>query len=184
MADKNNGWEKPEEKFPETELEDSFAAFFSEEEEIGSSKKGKKSRKSGPDILAVSEETDEGFVIEEVVALDAGEGIIGIKEEQQEEVLEHEETECSEDEEKADANEEKEDSEEEIVVDLSSEEEPAKKGSKLFERVKKHISKKRKHKYAATVGAVLIGLALIGTISLCSALINLGVRVFDNTRQK
>ena len=45
MADKNNGWKKPEEKFPETELQDSFAGFFSEEEEIIASGKGKKRRK-------------------------------------------------------------------------------------------------------------------------------------------
>ena len=34
MSEKNNGWEKPEEKFPETEFEDSFAGFFSKEEEM------------------------------------------------------------------------------------------------------------------------------------------------------
>ena len=38
MADKNNGWKKPEEKFPETELQDSFAGFFSEEEQLSESK--------------------------------------------------------------------------------------------------------------------------------------------------
>ena len=45
MAENNNGWEKPEEKFPETEFEDSFSGFFSEEEEIGISESGKKRRK-------------------------------------------------------------------------------------------------------------------------------------------
>ena len=87
MADKNNGWEKPEEKFPETEFEDSFAGFFSEEEEIKASGKRKKRRKNknGPDILAVSEGTDEGFVIEEVVALDTGKEVVTIKEETTEE---------------------------------------------------------------------------------------------------
>ena len=69
MAEKNNGWEKPEEKFPETEFEDSFAGFFSEEEEMIVSEKGKKRRKSkkGPDILAVSEETDEAKAIKDAI---------------------------------------------------------------------------------------------------------------------
>lgn len=193
MADKNNGWEKPEEKFPETEFEDSFAGFFSEEEEIKASGKGKKRRKNknGPDILAVSEGTDEGFVIEEVVALDTGKEVVTIKEETAEENIEHEDEHGSEEEpEKADAHAEKEESEEtseeEIVVDLSPEadaEQPKKK-KVLFASAKKHISKKRKHKYAATVGAVLIGLALIGAISFCSFVINLGARVLDNTSQK
>ena len=86
MSEKNNGWEKPEEKFPETEFEDSFAGFFSEEEEMDISVKEKKRRKnkSGPDILAVSEEADPGFVIEEVVALDTGSEIVNIKEETEE----------------------------------------------------------------------------------------------------
>ena len=193
MADKNNGWEKPEEKFPETEFEDSFAGFFSEEEEIKASGKRKKRRKNknGPDILAVSEETDEGFVIKEVVALDTGKEVVTIKEETAEDNIEHGDEHGSEEEpEKADAHAEKEESEEtseeEIVVDLSPEadaEQPKKK-KVLFANAKKHISKKRKHKYAATVGAILIGLALIGAISFCSFVINLGARVLDNTSQK
>ena len=83
MAENNNGWEKPEEKFPETEFEDSFSDFFSEEEEIDISENSKKrkKKKSGPDILAVSEETDPGFVITEVVALDTGSEIVKIGEE-------------------------------------------------------------------------------------------------------
>ena len=86
MAENNNGWEKPEEKFPETEFEDSFSEFFSEEEEIGISESGKKRRKkkAGPDILAVSEETDQGFVITEVVALDTGSEIVKLGEETEE----------------------------------------------------------------------------------------------------
>lgn len=198
MAEKNNGWEKPEEKFPETELEDSFAVFFSEEEETEVSAKGKKRRKSknGPDILAVSEETDEGFVIEEVVALDTGKEIVNIKEETAETTDEHKDEHEISEEENADAHAEnasfeedktsEELSEDEIVVDLSSgeTEEPGKKKKVFFEKAKKHISSKRKHKYAATVGAVLIALAVLGTISLCSILINLGARVLDNTSQK
>lgn len=193
MAEKNNGWEKPEEKFPETEFEDSFAGFFSEEEEIGFSEKGKKRRKSknGPDILAVSEETNDGFVIEEVVALDTGDEIVAIKEEPSEKVLENETEKNEETDGKAsevteEKTEEESSDDEEVIVDLSSgEEEPSvKKKKPFFYKAKKHISKKRKHKYAATVGAVLIGLALIGTISLCSVLINLGARFLDNTSQK
>ena len=42
MAEKNNGWNRPEAVVPETELEDSFAEFFSEEEEIEISEKDKK----------------------------------------------------------------------------------------------------------------------------------------------
>ncbi len=193
MADKNNGWKKPEEKFPETELQDSFAGFFSEEEEIIASGKGKKRRrkKNGPDILAVSEETDSGFVIEEVVALDTGSEIVPVGEETEksdEHEAEHEEAAEAE---KADANAENEEAEqpeeETVEVDLSAkapEEEPAKARKILFPNAKKYISKKRKHKYAATIGAVLIALAVIGTISVCSMLINFGIRIVDNTRQK
>lgn len=200
MADKNNGWKQPEAKFPETELEDSFAGFFSEEEEQTEQKKNKKHRKkkSGPDILAVSEETDSGFVITEVVALDTGDEIVQIKEEP-EEVLaeddepktEQEEKEDEHGEEKADAHAENEEDEETIIVDLSAEgnEEPEETESvpakkPLFAKAKRHINHRRTHKYAATVGAVLIALALIGAISLCSVLINLGARVLDNTSQK
>lgn len=197
MEDKNNGWKKPEEKFPETELEDSFAGFFSEEEEMTFSEKGKKRRrnKSGPDILAVSEEADPGFVITEVVALDTGDEIVTIGEEAETEIFEHEEEEKSEEtsvsEEKPDAHAENEGSENEeeetVVVDLSAENaEEAEKPKKkiLFPNAKKYIGHKRKHKYAATIGAVLIGLAVLGAISLCSILFGLGARVLDNTSQK
>lgn len=209
MSDKNNGWEKPEEKFPETELEDSFAGFFSEEEVQIASEEGKKRRKKkkGPDILAVSEETDPGFVITEVVALDAGDGIVAIGEaaapEKEEEIpSEHAEEEALPEEcenpEEPDAHAENEpeeealpEEEETVVVDLSAKEEespaekaPEKKKLFNFEKVKLHIGRKRKHKYVATVGAVLIALALIGTLSLVSVLINLGARIIDNSSMK
>lgn len=202
MADKNNGWNQPETKFPENELEDSFAGFFSEEEEIEVSNKNKKRRKnknkSGPDILAVSEEADPGFVITEVVALDTGSEVVTIKEEPAEEETiekENEETDAQTEEipENADAHAENElseepseEEEETIVVDLSakSEEAPEHKKKVFFPNAKRIISKRRTHKYAATIGAVLIALALIGAISVCSALFNLGARVLDNTRQK
>ena len=186
MSDKNNGWEQPEAKFPETELEDSFAEFFSEEDEmIGAEEGGKKKnkKKKGPDILAVSEECDPGFVITEVVALDTGDEVVAIGEAPEE--PEHEEEEKAE---KADAQAKKPEKEEEnskeeetVVVDLSAGEEKKK---ELFPNAKKIISKRRKHKYVATIGAVLIGLAIIGSIALCSVLVNLGARVLDNTRQK
>ena len=192
MAEKNSGWKQPEIKVPETELEDSFAGFFSEEEEITASEKGKKhrKRKNGPDILAVSEEADPGFVITEVVALDTGSEIVPVKEEP-EKPEDSEETKPeepkTEEPEKTGSEEEnvsEEKAEEEVVtVDLLEEKNENKKKI-LFPNAKKYISKKRKHQYAATIGAVLIGLALIGTISLCSVLVNLGIRVLDNTRQK
>ncbi|MBQ5667147.1 MAG: hypothetical protein IIV40_03130, partial [Oscillospiraceae bacterium] len=131
MAENNNGWEKPEEKFPETEFEDSFSEFFSEEEEIGISESGKKRRKkkAGPDILAVSEETDQGFVITEVVALDTGSEIVKLGEETEEYDEHEDEQELSEEEEnseEADANAENdepsEEEEEVTEVDLSAEE--------------------------------------------------------------
>ena len=193
MAENNNGWKKPEEKFPETEFEDSFAGFFSEEEEMDISENEKKRRKkkNGPDILAVSEEADPGFVITEVVALDTGSEIVNIKEEAEEKTEHEDEQENSEEEEnseKADANEENETSseeEEEIVeVDLSAKEPEEKPKKVLFPNAKKYIGTKRKHKYAATVGAVLIGLAIVGALSLFNALFSLGASVLDNTRQK
>ena len=192
MAEKNSGWKQPEIKVPETELEDSFAGFFSEEEEIIASEKGKKhrKRKNGPDILAVSEEADPGFVITEVVALDTGSEFVPVGEEEKKEDQEetgHEEKAETEAAEKADTdaeNESKEKAEEEVVVVDLLEEKNENKKKPLFPNAKKYISKKRKHQYAATIGAVLIGLAIIGAISLCSVLVNLGIRVLDNTRQK
>lgn len=75
MQDKNNGWKQPEEKFPETELEDSFSGFFSREEEVSVPKSKRRRHKSaGPDILAVSDnEQDDGFIIKEVVAVEGKE---------------------------------------------------------------------------------------------------------------
>lgn len=185
MSEKNGGWNQPEIKVPETELEDSFAEFFSEEEEIGIPEKGKKRGKKGPDILAVSEETDPGFVITEVVALDTGDEIVNIKEEpEKEEELEHDAEEVFEVPEEPDAQAENGDSEEEKNEAEVSEENSEQKKKPLFLKARKIIDKKRKHKYAATIGAVLIALAVLGTISLCSILINLGARVLDNTSQK
>ncbi len=202
MSDKNNGWNQPEEKFPETELQDSFAEFFSEEEVAEASNKNKKRRKSnkGPDILAVSDETDESFVIAEVVAIDTGDEIVTVKEEP--EVLEHEEAKKSEIEheaeeiaEKADAQAENEvskaeataeEQEEVIVVDLAegTEEAAGKKKKSLFPNARKIIDKRRKHQYFATIGAVLIALALVGAVAVCTTLVNLGIRILDNTNQK
>ncbi len=192
MAENNNGWQQPEEKFPETELQDSFAEFFSEEEtEISNT--GKKSRKAkqGPDILAVSEESDPGFVITEVVAFDNGEEVVPVKEETAEQEVEHEEAkeetagaQAEEETEKADANADFAEDEEVVVVDLCEEEPTAKKKKHLFFNAKRVIDKKRKHKYVATIGAVLITLSIIGAIALCGTLINLAARVLDNTNQK
>ena len=75
---------------------------------------------------------------------------------------EHPEESVEHEEEKDDAHAENEEDEEIIEVDLSTEEEPVQKKKPLFENVKRHISHRRTHKYAATVGAVLIALALIG----------------------
>lgn len=193
MSDKNNGWNQPEEKFPETEFEDSFAGFFSEEEEIALSDSEKKRRKKGnkgPDILAVAESDDEGFVITEVVALDTGSEIVAIKEETAEETL------CSGEEEKPFEHDEHEDEHEEegLSEDGAHEEEKEnpeeenagfeKQKKVLFPRARKIIDKRRKHKYMATIGAVLIALAVIGSVAVCSALINLGARILDDTSRK
>lgn len=196
MSDKNNGWKQPEEKFPETEFEDSFAGFFSEEEEIALSDKEKKRKKKadkGPDILAVADEADEGFVITEVVALDTGSEIVAIKEEEtasdeEEESFEHEEKENEHDEEETSENdahnEEKEENEPASDEKKGDESDSLKHEKTLFPNAKKIIDRKRKHKYMATIGAVLIALALIGTIALCSVLVNFGARILDDTRRK
>lgn len=195
MSDKNNGWSQPEEKFPETELKDSFAEYFSEEDEELNSEPEKKSeskKEKGPDILAVSEEEDPGFVITEVVALDTGSEIVSIKEEEpeeeeteQEEIDEHEESEDEHENEDDDAHDEEDDDEDEHDDEEEPEEEPLKKEKKiLFPRAKAIINKKRKHKYVATIGMVLIALAVIGSIALCSVLVNFGARILDNTSQK
>ncbi len=218
MSGKNNGWNRPEEKYVETELEDNFEAFFAEEETV-EVPKGKKRRRSGkapeagPDILAVSERgEDSGFVITEVVAVDNGEAVLPVK---QEEAPQAEE-ETKEPEEEKDENppkqemepeaaleqkeeepgeieapfeEEREEAaeEQEEVVDLSLDEQPKpakEKKFKFFPRAKKIINKKRKHQYAATIGAALIILSIIGSISVISALISFTGRLIENTSQK
>ena len=194
MSDKNNGWSQPEEKFPETELEDSFAEFFSEEDDLTSEpeKKDGKRKEKGPDILAVSEEADPGFVITEVVALDTGSEIVSIKEEEpeedkteQEEIDEQEESEDEHEDEDDGARDEEDENEDEHGDGEKAEEESLKKEKKiLFPRAKAIIDKKRKHKYVATVGMVLIVLAVIGSVALCSALINFGARILDNASLK
>ena len=190
MSDKNNGWEQPEVKYPETEFDDSFAEYFSEEEEV-SVEEGKKHKKKGPDILAVSDEADPGFVITEVVALDTGSEIVTIKEEEsseEEKNDEHGDEGKINEAEKADAHAEKEENEdknseeEEVVVDLIPEEKKEKKV--LFPNARRKINSKRKHKYVATIGAALIGLAAVGAIALCVMLVNLGISILDNTARK
>lgn len=73
----------------------------------------------------------------------------------------------------------------EIVVDLAETEKRApEKKFKLFPRAKKIINKKRKHRYVAAVGAALIVLALVGSISVVSFLVNFTGRLIENTSQK
>ena len=73
----------------------------------------------------------------------------------------------------------------EIVVDLAETEKRApEKKFKLFPRAKKIINKKRKHRYVAAVGAALIVLDLVGSISVVSFLVNFTGRLIENTSQK
>ena len=195
MFEKENGWEQPEEKFPETELEDHFAGFFSEEENkaFNENRKHRKKKKQqttpgqqqGPDILAVVDsEEDPGFVIEEVVSTETEPK----KNKETEKPVEHEEmpdehaTEAPEHEEKAD--EHAEEKPEEKNEEKSDEVLPVKKRKTLFPRANKIISERRKHRYAATIGAILIALALVGTVVLVSLLIRTVGRLLDNTKQK
>ncbi len=72
MSEDLKGWSRPEEKFPEAALEDSFAEYFAEDH---ASVPGKKQRRradgSGPDLLVeTASEDDPGFVIEGLAAVE------------------------------------------------------------------------------------------------------------------
>lgn len=70
MSEDLKGWSRPEEKFPEAELEDSFAEYFAEDHASVPGKKQKRRRtESGPDLLIeTASEDDPGFVIEGLAA--------------------------------------------------------------------------------------------------------------------
>lgn len=198
MFEQKNGWKQPEEKYPEPELEDSFAGFFSEEEEETAASEGKKHRrkkKTGPDILAVAEpEEDSGFIIEEVLVPGAetkteNESKASVPEEKPiehaEEPDEHDDALAEHgEEEQAEKAEPEAESETETKVETVPAPAPVKKKKTLFPRAKKIIDSKRKHKSAAVIGAALIALALVGAIVLVSLLIHFGIRLADNTKQK
>lgn len=226
MQDKSNGWKQPEEKFPETELEDNFSEFFSEDEISAPKGKYRRHKSAGPDILAVTDsEQDEGFIIKEVVAFDGEDGLVQVAK-QDESAPEESESEadvavsteetlsteaCSNNEptlstEEAepeaaepaaeDAPTSAEDTEqptesegtaepsEEAAAAEPTPEKPKKTKKVLFPRAKKIINKKRRHKYVAAIGAVLIALAIVGAISVVSLGVKLVARFLDNTNQK
>ncbi len=70
MSEDLKGWSRPEEKFPEAKLEDSFAEYFAEDHASVPGKKQKSRRtESGPDLLIeTASEDDPGFVIEGLAA--------------------------------------------------------------------------------------------------------------------
>lgn len=77
--------------------------------------------------------------------------------------------------------------EEDVVVDLSENGEKASgkaKKFRFFPRAKKIINQKRKHRYVATIGAVLIVLAIIGSVSVISTLVSFTGRLVENASQK
>lgn len=211
MAQKNEGWKQLDEKFPENEIEDNFAGFFSEAEAENKSAKGKKrrSKNAGPDILAVApEENDSGFVIKEVVSLEETEK--PAEKEPETAVAEPEETTAQEEavleeapmEVLAEEAPEKEEQvaeapeEETQPVELeyteeaeAPEAEPIKEAQKKkkffkFERANKIIDSRRKHKYAAIVGAALIVLAIFGFVFVFSGAVSGFKRIIDNSAQK
>ena len=196
MFEKKNGWEQPEEKFPETELEDHFAGFFSEEENKAFNENRKHRKKNnqqttpelqqGPDILAVAVPLeDPGFVIEEVVSAESGESEEPGKTVEHEKVPDEHVTEALEHTaETVEHAEEKPEEETEKAEKAADPVLPEKKGKTLFPRANKIIRERRKHRYAATIGAVLIALALVGTVVLVSLLIRTVGRLLDNTKQK
>ena len=190
MTEQKNGWKQPEEKYPEPQLEDNFAGFFDEKEEKAEASKGKRHRrkmKNGPDILAVAElEDDSGLIIEEVhipaaepkKETETKEPILAKKS------VEHEEEQTEHDNTKNEHAEESLPEKEETGETVASVSAPTKAKKALFPRAKKIIDNRRKHKYAATIGAVLIVLSLVGAIVLVSLLIRFGIRLADNTKQK
>lgn len=193
MFEKKNGWEQPEEKFLEAELEDHFAGFFSEEENKAFSKNRKRRKKNkqqgteesfqqGPDILVAAEPSDDpGFVIEEVVSTNPEETEKAETADEHEKTLEEplpaENEHGGEMDEHTDENGGEEEKPTAAVL-------PEKKGKTLFPRASKIIKERRKHRYAAPIGAVLIVLALIGSVVLVSFMIRTVGRLLDNTKQK
>lgn len=173
MSDKNNGWVKPEERFPEEKPEENSGIFFDEKEEnsIPRNKKRRHKKHNGPDILAVSEQNeDDGFVITEVVAVSDGDKLVKLKEEEQKET---------------ENIEKKEELPKEKVPEYTEPEEPKTENAKkpFFPKANKKISKSQ-HKYLAIIGAILVALAIVGAIVIISLIVRLTGRIIDNAGQK
>lgn len=171
MSENNNGWVKPEERFPEEKEEKISDLFFEEKEEdkVPRNKKRHHKKHSGPDILAVSNQNeDDGFVIEEVVAFNDGDKLVKLKEEEKTET----------------AEETEEKPKDEAVPSEETEEQKAATEKKpLFPNANKIISK-RHHKYLAVIGAVLVALALVGAVVIISFIVRLTGRMIANAGQK
>ncbi len=171
MSEKNSGWVKPEEKFPEENKENISNEFFEEKEEnnVPRNKKRHHKKHNGPDILAVSDQTeDDGFVITEVVAYDDGDKLVKLKEE--------------EDAKKAEETEEKP-KEETISSKVAEEPKDTNEKKPFFPRASKIIAK-RQHKYLAVIGGVLVALAIVGAIVIVSIAVRLTERIIANAGQK
>ena len=268
MAEDLKGWSRPEEKFPETELEDSFAEYFAEDHTSAPGKKQKHRTGSEPDLLVeTASEDDPGFVIEGLAAVEQsgaaaenGEPDVEAESKLEEEptgslpetapACEAPETENLPDEpfieeesgpsgetlsaQAAKSGEERppeepsaeERPEEGLSAEESAEENPAEEKASAVElsetessveepssegpseeeaekpetpavspaaKPKKHeiikmtqnlLWNRRKHRWAAPVGLVVIILAMIGFISVIIGGLNLGARVIDNTKEK
>ena len=72
MSEELKGWSRPEEKFPEAELEDSFAEYFAEDNAPAPGKKQRRrAAEPEPDLLVETpSEDDPGFVIEGLAAIE------------------------------------------------------------------------------------------------------------------
>ena len=178
MSEKNSGWVKPEEKFPEENKENISNEFFEEKEEnnVPRNKRRHHKKHNGPDILAVSDQTeDDGFVITEVVAYDDGDKLVKLKEEDTEKPEATEENQKAETEEKP--------KEETVSSEAPEEQKDTNEKKPFFPRANKIIAK-RQHKYLAVIGAVLVALAIVGAIVIVSLAVRLTGRIIANAGQK
>jgi hypothetical protein len=252
MAEDLKGWSRPEEKFPEAELEDSFAEYFAEDHASVPGKKQRHRAGSEPDLLVeTASEDDPGFVIEGLAAVEQSGATAESQEPDAEAESESEEEpegpipetvpacevpeaenlpdepfieeepgpsgetlsaqaakseqqppeepsakEPAAEEPSAEESTEEVPTEEEPAIEEPPEEEAEKpetpvvspaakpKGHEIIKMTQNLLWNRRKHRWAAPVGLVVIILAVIGFIAVIIGGLNLGARVIDNTKEK
>lgn len=208
MSEDLKGWSRPAEKFPEAELEDSFAKYFAEDSAPTPGKKPRRrAAETEPDLLVETPSGDDpGFVIEGLAAIEPAaapeseEPNADAAPESAPPETAAPETERLPDEPSAAAETAPaaEQAEAAAGSDLSAGADAAvltdgipenrasakPKPREILKMTRKRLWNRRRHRWAAPVGLAVIVLAVVGFISVILGGFRLGARVIDNTKEK